>query len=410
MLDNIDIFVDPKKRNKNFSTLNLEEVAVLKSSEDAEHIAKEFDRIFLKLQRLISYSTRKNNSLKNDLEEDTNNLLKKFLNYLKLKALPRKIKDEQHAFFYDICWFINFFDGDTYFTKIHNGFPKTTLREYNDKSISEQFFQMSYWREWWIKWMPEWWSCSYWTVLLYNFFNKLKEAWLDMDIKFFRFKKLDNTIIDFPAMRHSWLIINFQWEDYFVDHEWIQIWWNEEPIIRKLQPYIDLSNNIPKYKKAADFFENFKHWNMEETDQVIFFDNVSDFISHYEENPGYQRVAFYVNRWENKMPDKINFEFVNNWIWIAVNWHWHVYYLNDNKINKSWFPWNIIDKIAYEKDSSWVHKITKEGKELFREFFDAIKDKINADWLYQNYTSNWKWKNIIADYWWKNGVYMLKEV
>ncbi|MBR6907282.1 hypothetical protein IKN40_01955 [bacterium] len=117
---------------------------MLKSSEDAEYIAKEFDRIFLKLQRLISYSTRKNNSLKNDLEEDTNNLLKKFLNYLKLKALPRKIKDEQHAFFYDICRFINFFDGDTYFTKIHNGFPKTTLREHNNKSISEQFFQMSY--------------------------------------------------------------------------------------------------------------------------------------------------------------------------------------------------------------------------------------------------------------------------
>ena len=77
------LFIDIKKRNKYFSTLNLEEVAVLKSSENAEYIAKEFDKIFLKLQRLISYSTLRNNSEKNKLEEDTNNLLKKFVNYIK---------------------------------------------------------------------------------------------------------------------------------------------------------------------------------------------------------------------------------------------------------------------------------------------------------------------------------------
>jgi hypothetical protein len=35
---------------------------------------------------------------------------------------------------------------------------------------------------------------------------------------------------------------------------------------------------------------------MKETEKVIFFDNINDFISHYEENPGYKRVAFYVNR------------------------------------------------------------------------------------------------------------------
>jgi hypothetical protein len=68
--------------------------------------------------------------------------------------------------------------------------------------------------------MPEGWSCSYWTVLLYNFFNKLKEAWLDLDIKLFRYKNLDDKIVGKPMMRHSWLIVKFQWEEYFVDHEW----------------------------------------------------------------------------------------------------------------------------------------------------------------------------------------------
>jgi hypothetical protein len=82
MLDKGTILVNPK-RAKHFHTLNMEEVNVLRSSEDAEYIAKEFDRIFLKLQRLISYQTLKNNAIKSKLDEDTNNLIKKFLNYVK---------------------------------------------------------------------------------------------------------------------------------------------------------------------------------------------------------------------------------------------------------------------------------------------------------------------------------------
>jgi hypothetical protein len=83
MVEKAPIFVDQKKRIKNFSRLNLEEVDVLKSSNDPEYIAKEFDRIFLKLQRLISYSNNKNNAIKSEIEAGTNNLIKKFLNYLK---------------------------------------------------------------------------------------------------------------------------------------------------------------------------------------------------------------------------------------------------------------------------------------------------------------------------------------
>ena len=409
MLENSDIFVNPKKRVKNFSTLNLEEVAVLKSSEDAEYIAKEFDRIFLKLQRLISYSTRKNNAIKSDIEEDTNNLLKKFLNYIKWKALPRKIKDEQHAFFYDICKFINFFDGDSYFTKIHNSIPKTSIREYNEKTVSEQFFQMNYWRERWLNWMPEWWDCSYWTILHYNFFNKLKEAWLDIDIKLFRYKNLDDRIVGAPSMRHSWLVITFQWEDYFVDHEWILLWWNDEPIARKVQPYIDAARDVEKDEKIAVFFENFKHENMKETDQVIFFDDVNDFITHVEKNPNYQKIAYLMGRWENERPDQINYEFANNAIWIAVNGHRHMYYPKDNNFNKNNFPEDFIDKLEYEKDINWIHPITKESKETFKRFFAVISDKINSDWLYQKFKSNWKWKNVMIDDWWIVGVFMLQE-
>ena len=408
MLDKVPIFINQKKRYKHFHTLNMEEVNVLRSSSDPEFLAGEFDKIFLKLQRLISYSTNKNLNEKSKLEEETNNLLRKFLNYMKWKIIDRKSNDEQRTIFNDICWFINFFDWDSYFSRVHNSLAKTTLKEYNNKSIWEQFFQTSYWRGW-ENWIAEGWSCSYWTVLLYNFFNKLKESGLNMEIKLFRYKNLDDKIIDFPSMRHSWLVITFQWEDYFVDYEWIEI--NErEPIVKKIQPYINLAKNKLKNDKIANFFENFKYGNMKETDKVIFFDNVNDLISHVEEFPEYKRIAFYIKYEDWKKPYKLTYEFIENWIWIGINKSRHIFYLWDNNISREWFPENIIDKITLEKDSLWCHPITNKDKELFKKFFNVIANKIDINWLYDNFTSLGKRESKIIDYWWSQSIFMVKEM
>ena len=408
MLDITPLLVDQKKRFRHFHKLNLEEVNLLRSSDNPEYLAKEFDRIFLKIQRLVSYSTIKNEDEKSKIDERTNNLLKKFLNYLKWKTLPKKIEWEQKTIFRDICNFINFFDWDIYFTKIHNSIPKTTIRKFNDKSVWEQFFQISYWREWWLNWMPEWWSCSYRTLLFYNFFNKLKEAWLDLDIKLFRYKNLDDIIVNAPTMRHSWLIVTFQWEDYFVDYEGIHIKWDGEPIVRKLQPYIDVKKE-EKNENNKMFFENFKHENMRETDKIIFFDNTEDFVKHVEKYPTYQRIAFYLPRWESGSPDRIDFEFIKNWIWIAVNWHRTIFYLRDNNLSKKDFPWSISKKLWFVKDKTWIHKITEENRKLFERFFSVVKDKINIDWLYDNFTTGIKWKSIIADVMWTPKVIMMQK-
>jgi hypothetical protein len=258
--------------------------------------------------------------------------------------------------------------------------------------------------------MPEWWSCRHRTLLLYNFFNKLKEAWLDLDIKLFRYKNLDDKIANnFPSMRHSWLVVTFQWEDYFVDHDWIQLWWRwEEPIARKLQPYIDVAKQEVKDDKLADFFENFKHENMKETDKVIFFDNTDDFISHLEKYPGYKRISFYLPRWEWERPDRVDFEFVKNWIWIAINGQWNIFYLKDNNLSKGKFPMNIFDKIALKKDEKWSHPISKEDKERFQKMFLLVRDKINADWLYDNFTSWGKWESKFVDMGWTQSVFMIQ--
>lgn len=408
MLDKTPLLVDQKKRYKHFHKLNMEEVNILRSSENAEYLAGEFDRIFLKIQRLISYSTNKNRNERLKLEEHINNLLRKFSNYIKLKVVERKWKDIQRAIFNDICWFINFFDGDSYFSRVHNSVAKTTLNEYNNKTIWEQFFQTSYWR-WWKKWMAEGWSCSYWTVLLYNFFNKLKEAGLDIDIKLFRYKNLDDKIVDSPSMRHSWLIVTFQWEDYFVDHEGIQLGGNNEPIVRKVQPYVDVAKEKLKDENVANFFENFKHENMKESDKVIFFDSINDLISHVEEFPEYKRICFYKKREDCDRPDRMDYEFIKNWIWVAINGSRHIFYLWDNNISKKWFPENIIDKITLKKDESWYHRITEEDREQFRNFFHLISDKINTEWLYNNFTSWKKWTSELVDSFWENQVIMMQQ-
>lgn len=124
-----------KKRKKVFSTLNLEEVAALKASENAEQVAQDFDRIFLKLCRLIKYSTAKNESEKSEIEKQTNNLIRKFTNYLSKKTLDKKMEYEQKAFFDDVCSFINFFVDDTYLSVVHNSLPKTSLADFNKKSV-----------------------------------------------------------------------------------------------------------------------------------------------------------------------------------------------------------------------------------------------------------------------------------
>ena len=401
--------IDQEKRKKTFSKLNMEEVNLLHSSDNPEYLAKEFDRIFLKLLRLIKYSNDRNKETKSQIQEDTTSLLKKFKNYVKNKAIDLKNVNEQECFFRDICMFLNFFEWDSYFTKVHNSIWPTSLREYNNKSVWEQMFHNMYGREWWISKSCEGGSCSYWTILLYNFFNKLKEAWLHMDIKFFRYKNLEDKIIDFPAMRHSWLVITFQWEDYFVDHQGIELAKKREPIARRIKPYIDVAKKDLKNDEIKEFFENFKHENMKETDKVMFFDDVDKFIDHVEEFPEYKKIALYVKMEDRVEPVKFLYNFTDTWVQIWVNNRWHDYVLKDNKLSRKDFIKNFMKKIWIKRDITWPHYINKDEIEDFKDFMDIVKDKINLDKLHDSYTSGNKWKSDVVEWDWKGKIIITPE-
>lgn len=391
-----------QKRKKVFQTLNLEEVDALKASENAEQVAEDFDRIFLKLLRLIKYSTDKNNREKSKIESETNNLIKKFTNYLKKRPLDNKITYEQKAFFDDICSFINFFVHDSYLSTVHNSIPNTSFREYNEKSLWNQLFQNMYARNRWIEWISEWWSCSYWTLLLYNFFNKLNEAWLDLKIKFFRYKNLDDIIVKTaPSHRHSWLIINFQWEDYMVDHDGL-IYDKEKTIARPITPYIQMWEKHND-EECKQFFESFRYDTAKETNTTIFFDNVDDFITHCEIYPEYHRVTFYV-----KFPDKekwgtaekVNYEFWNHSFLIWINGENYEYYLKDNDISLNNLTKNMVKKAFIKRNWSSFTPVTDQDREFLKKYLSLVKWKIDLNKVYEN-LKTWGSRNSeLVDFGW----------
>lgn len=396
--------IDHEKRKEIHYRLNMEEVNALKASENAEWVAKDFDRVFLKLLRMIRYTLAQNSREWDKLQQDTKNILEKFLNYMKHKMIERKWEIMQKYYFKDICGFVNFFHWDNYNTAVHNSIPNIDLRDYNGQSFGNQLFHNIYPRNWWVEWMCEWWSCSYWTILLYNFFNKLRESWIDMEIKFFRYKNLDDDIVWYPSNRHSWLMITFQWVDYMVDRDGF-IYKRSMPIARPLQPLINYSKKHDS-SKNIEFFKNFAHNKQNETDAVKFFDNVADFIDHCEKYPEYYVVHFYKEKGENEKPEHMDYAF---WNCSFKIWECE-YYLKDNDISEKNLMKDLSRKAFVKSVTEWVYEtVTEEDKKFIRENLSLIQRIVDKHKLYDRYTSNGKRKGEFVDFFWQQQFMMLGE-
>jgi hypothetical protein len=83
--------VNQEKRRKNFYKFNEEILKLLDSSNNSEYLGKEFDRLFSKLLRLIKYSNDRNQEAESELSQDTDNLLKKFISFVKNNEKNRAI-------------------------------------------------------------------------------------------------------------------------------------------------------------------------------------------------------------------------------------------------------------------------------------------------------------------------------
>jgi hypothetical protein len=363
----------------------------------------------LKLLRLIKYSNDRNKETESELSQDTNNLLEKFINIVKNnaknKAIHWKIANEQKYFFNDIRELLNSFHNDPYFTKIHNSIWPTSLEEYKDKSLGEQIMHNMYGKERWFDKSCEGGSCSYWTILLYNFFKKLKDAWLDIDIKIYRYKNLEDEIMWEKTLRHSGLTINFQWKDYLVDYKWISEE-DEWKMVKSINHYINEYDNNEAGKKVL---KNFKKWKQTETDQIIFFDNINEFLRHVNEFPEYKQISLYVKIENRVFPVKFDYIFTDNWVKIGLNGKWKDYILSDNELSREDFIKNYMEKVWILKDINWLHYITEHERNDLTRCINIIKDKIDTDKLHQDYTSRHNRKSKLIE-WETEDTLVIKEI
>ena len=394
--------VDQEKRKKIFYKFNEEILDLLDSSDNPEYLWEWFDRLFLKLLRLIKYSNDRNQETKSELSQDTNNLLKKFINLVKNdtknRAIQWKIMNEQKYFFCDIRELLKTLQNGYFFTKIHNSIWPTSLEEYKDKPLGEQMMHNMYGRERWLNKSCEGGSCSYRTVLLHNFFEKLKEAWLDLDIKIYRFKNLEDEIIGERSLRHSGLIVNFQWRDYMVDYNWSLHEENWE-MVKSINHYINEYEDEPDSK---NFLKNFKKWKQKETEQIIFFDNIEDFLKHVNKFPEYKRISLYVKIEDRVFPVKFDYTFNDNGIRIGLNDRNKEYILSDNELSKEDFINNFMRKVWIIRDIYWLHYITEHERDDLRKCMNIVKDKIDTDKLHQSYIDGGKWKIELEENDWEN--------
>ena len=182
--------LDPNNTRENFDPELLIEIFrtqiidVLKNTSwlDLRWLSWEINNAFLKFLEEIRLQWGKN--------EQKVNYLKKII--AMIKSTPYKTTEEQQRFFF-YCFrkfIINFFE--PYILWINNSIPKTSLNEYRHFTIWEKLLHNWYIGKLWQDKLCEWWNHFYRTLLLYNIFKELKNSWLDIDIKIFRFKNYRN--------------------------------------------------------------------------------------------------------------------------------------------------------------------------------------------------------------------------
>ena len=273
---------------------------ILNNARSTKDIADGFNRIFDMIQRLIKYSPQ--------------------------EKLGEKA---QSKIFTDISNFINQIDENHNFPYVFNTFPKTSIKDYCNKTVWEQFSQLAWLKNQDNDLMPEWWSCSYRTLMLYNILSKLKEAWLDLEIKFFRAKNKDKGINQLDEMWHSWLVVNFKGKDYLVD-------WGEHNCI---------------IKNVNNFQNN----------DIIFLDSLEDFQDNLSKFTIHKKIAFWLywgldmksDWWQENIKTYIDFSFIEWWFEIVVANELYTFYLDTSKIfikfDNNWY------NFYYNHDNYFEH-------------------------------------------------------
>ena len=320
-----------------------------------------------------------------DLSKKLNNLFSRFLETIKGKDSQ---DDDQELLFESFCGLINILEQN--FLGINNNIPKTWLEQYNNNQIWEQLFHNSYIENLWKDVLCEWWDHSYWTLLLYNIFEKLKNTWLDLDMRIFRFKNLNARMMEMDMGGYSWLIIKFH-ESYYLVDSWrifrLNGLWK---IVKPINNLIDSLKNeeFERRKKKPDIslLNKLKDW--KNNNQFIFFDNIEDFIKNIHEYPESPHISLYVDEYNNPNSRRwhiIHFYFTHNWVKIEKGSDSFEYIFKENFIPNE--KTTIDDLIGNVQIISRTYWNDDQCINILMNSLKIIKDKIDFVKLCEYYSN-----------------------
>lgn len=315
----------------------------------------------------------------------------------------------QKQTFEDVCAFLNSLTHNFKIKKFHNSIPKTTLKDYKNKTIWEQFIHNAYKYDWEFDTDCKGWNCSYWTISLFQFFKALKKAGLNIDIKIFRFKNMYDNFAWILSLRHSWLIINFDGKDYLCDYDGLNFVYGEWNSM--IQPLDDLRDQIAIYAtalameenqntasskiwktidvNAIDEFDNkfqeIQHSRSETYTKSLFFNSEDHFIKDVEKYPWPQRVMFYSPIPKDGEYPKIEIEFLPWGINFLTNsTNETLYALKEDAVldpNPENFFQSLVSQLKYVKIGETIREIREEEQDYLLTNLEAIKNDLNLSLL-----------------------------
>ena len=317
--------------------------------------------------------------------------------FTKLKRLLRnqsKIQNNdefQKNFFVDTCQFLNALNWNFHVRKFHNSISKTSLDEYKNMTLWEQFYNNAYEEHREFDYDCKWWSCTNRTISLYKFFDALREAGLDIKISIYRLKNNDDNFVGVASMRHSWLVINFRGVDYMVDYEWINDIFSGcliqsinslEKEIRRF--WIKDTKNLDALK-----FENWKKYTSRKDKNIlIHFDNTESFLKDIEEYPRLKKISFITHELNNWEPTRLDYEFFNWWVYVEVNDYQRVFILKKDAVlkkDKKEFLKSLVDNVESVRSEYWERKVKNPDKEELSKLLKMIENDINLDTVVSEY-------------------------
>lgn len=342
-----------------------------------------------------------------DFSEWINKIFDLFKRFVNISASNNVKQNEnlQSQLFKDICNFINSHEENSEIIKIFNTFPKTSINNFNNKIFWDKFSQLV-----WLKRRnkgekPEWWCCHNRSLLLYDFFSQLKNLWLDLEIKFFRERHNNRTNELWYTMKHSWLIIIFQWKIYVAERwGWINSIVDDiQSIIEKLKRRYEKLSDWDVYKEDVEYLINFYKNNFVDTSvgqspDVIYFDNPEDFLKNLNNSPEKKYMRFYLES------NIVSFSFFEWGFDININGESNKFYLNIREIcikfDGNWYEFcdsngtvlkspSEFCKFLFTFENEQIQPISRQEKDLLDKVLPFVFKRVNIDYL-DFFPDNWE--------------------